>query len=651
MVWRRNGGQGQRNAHSEDKDRLYYVQVGGGILHPTGCTGGAYKLSFLRIRRLKCDEQRPSCQRCVQNGVTCDGYLSKSLSRAKLISATKDQAAAGFRGPLVQFLNRQSLTGRENIGATEGQDDARGRSISASSGESPAASSSMTLSRVPSIQGINMDESHFFDYVRTRTLPMTGSFLKSHFWTQFVLQLAHDEPAIRHSILALGALHRRFEETIAPIQSTVEKEMAGLQIDEGFATAPDMNFSSKNRDRLARREALAKFAEKQYMKAVAAARSLIEKNSTIEVLTACIIFICYENMVGRLNVANLHRKSGERILEQMKQRSRIPGLTTGDEPRTMSNPFCAIQEIFSRIDFQAMTLTDDRYPYEVSVPGVLNMESVSPLQIPFANLDQAWAQMMDDARNLYKIMETWHLYQKISQEEFERLIEVSMGNFCHWEMVLESMRTGLRNAHDIGRHAMLEMYYVTLRLIAENGAPGPETRWDKEVHRFERIIDLAEILTRAFMETEIALAGPAGASPASAAAYEGMPRTAFFSLEPGIIIPLFITIHHCRKPIVRRKALSLLRSCWRVEGIWDSIGAATVAEWVIDTEEEGMGVDAMAEVVGLEHVEASVVKEEKRIHMIFCSLKSEKREVHIKCLLQPNGPEGEIETKARLFYW
>lgn len=62
-----------------------------------------------------------------------------------------------------------------------------------------------------------------------------------------------------------------------------------------------------------------------------------------------------------------------------------------------------------------------------------------------------------------------------------------------------------------------------------------------------------------------------------------------FTFEISIVGPLYSVAHKCRDPFVRRKAISLLRSSLRQEGIWDSNMAAQVAERIITIEESGLG--------------------------------------------------------------
>lgn len=50
-----------------------------------------------RMRKVKCDEQRPSCQRCLSTGRTCDGYTALPFTRSDLQAAVK--RARYTRGP------------------------------------------------------------------------------------------------------------------------------------------------------------------------------------------------------------------------------------------------------------------------------------------------------------------------------------------------------------------------------------------------------------------------------------------------------------------------------------------------------------------------------------------------------------------------
>ena len=66
------------------------------------------------------------------------------------------------------------------------------------------------------------------------------------------------------------------------------------------------------------------------------------------------------------------------------------------------------------------------------------------------------------------------------------------------------------------------------------------------------------------------------------------PRNPRFSFEVGIIPPLHVTATKCRDPILRRKAIDLMFSSPRQEGMWDSVLVGRIAKWLINCEEDGL---------------------------------------------------------------
>lgn len=61
-----------------------------------------------------------------------------------------------------------------------------------------------------------------------------------------------------------------------------------------------------------------------------------------------------------------------------------------------------------------------------------------------------------------------------------------------------------------------------------------------------------------------------------------------FTVDTEIILPIYFAAVKCRDSRWRRKAIELLRSGQRQEGIWNSLLTASVAERVVEIEEEGL---------------------------------------------------------------
>jgi hypothetical protein len=62
-------------------------------------------------------------------------------------------------------------------------------------------------------------------------------------------------------------------------------------------------------------------------------------------------------------------------------------------------------------------------------------------------------------------------------------------------------------------------------------------------------------------------------------------QTTVFCLDMGIIIPLYTVASKCRDSTIRRKAIALLRSTSRQEGLWNSWLVARAAERIVEIEE------------------------------------------------------------------
>ena len=114
-----------------------------------------------RVRRVKCDETRPSCLKCSSTGRTCDGYVHEPFTD---VARVQDWVEVGIPS-------------------------------------GPAVSISRCSKELRSFQ-------HFTE--RTR-LELQGAFA-CELWSESLLRLAYFEPAIRHAVVALSSFHELFHQ-------------------------------------------------------------------------------------------------------------------------------------------------------------------------------------------------------------------------------------------------------------------------------------------------------------------------------------------------------------------------------------------------------------------------------------------------------
>ncbi|KAF5868013.1 putative transcription factor cys6 protein [Botrytis fragariae] len=110
-----------------------------------------------KTRRIKCDEAKPSCQRCSKTGRKCDGYSSDIM-----ISSQKCT-------PYIDLIQQISV-------------------------------------HIPG----NAEEKRSFDFFLRNTAAELSGYYDSSFWGNLVLAASTQKPSLRHAVIALGALHEDF---------------------------------------------------------------------------------------------------------------------------------------------------------------------------------------------------------------------------------------------------------------------------------------------------------------------------------------------------------------------------------------------------------------------------------------------------------
>ena len=101
-----------------------------------------------------------------------------------------------------------------------------------------------------------------FDFFRHRTVPQLSGSFEAPFWNRLLLQATHHEPALQYAVVALGALHERFELGL----------LTQNEVDHGFAL-------------------------QQYVKAIGLVMTPIReraKQAADVALMTCILFVCFE---------------------------------------------------------------------------------------------------------------------------------------------------------------------------------------------------------------------------------------------------------------------------------------------------------------------------------------------------------------------
>ncbi|CZR64709.1 uncharacterized protein PAC_14608 [Phialocephala subalpina] len=384
-------------------------------------------------------------------------------------------------------------------------------------------------------------ERRSFHFFRQTTAAQFSRFYGEDIWDRLILQTCHFEPAIRHAIIALGSIHERFVTHNGLIN---------------------------------KRDCLDDFALQQYSLAIQSLMSPVSRNkrpSADVCLAACSLFACFESMQGSYGPAIAHVRSGSKILIEMKY---------DDEKRKYShdsldvanNPYIptpAIEDLFLRLDFSVSQMVGGHHwaLYERISKSRLGF----PMPATFSTLAQArdhfifnWNRCSHslDERGMSHTRPDFNDLFSVWQESLS-IIDSWSASFesflsVNGEKLSENEKKGagmLQILRDVG--------FISLRI--ERSRFDDQTVWDEFCPMYEKIVNLAaEILE----------------------SNAGVPQ---FTLDMGIIGPLYEVTARCRDPFIRRKAISLLKGAQSQEGVWNSFLTATVAERVVQIEEAGLG--------------------------------------------------------------
>lgn len=161
---------------SEVEDRMRNLQVGSYCTPPDG------QLTYpsIRVRRIKCDESKPICQRCSTTGRKCDGYSSDIT----ISSLTPEKSTN-----LIQRIAVHPLGSAE--------------------------------------------EKRGFDFFLRNTAAELSGYYDSSFWEKLILAASTQKPFLRHAVIALGALHEDFSrKRLAPSTPPAEDPKAQFALSQ-----------------------------------------------------------------------------------------------------------------------------------------------------------------------------------------------------------------------------------------------------------------------------------------------------------------------------------------------------------------------------------------------------------------------------------
>lgn len=378
------------------------------------------------------------------------------------------------------------------------------------------------------------------DFFQHKTAPALSSYFDAEFWTRLVFQMSYVEPAVLHAMVAVGSLHEQREQDIKiiPMISSLDNAVAKTSYaqDDQFAIA-------------------------QYNKAMVHLSKRLESESAIEVaLLTCILFVCVEFLRGDAEPAVSHFRSGMTIalatLSDDKQRT---AKATMQRIKEYILPFLNRIELLSML-FGNVSSWD--YPVDLlhSVPD--EFDHIRHARDSFVHVANLTVRFIKDMK--HKKMSRLVLPDDLTrQAAIMRQLKV-------WAEKLDKfLASGKASGMEVDAAKTLQMHQIVAEQWLARCTEPEESANDDAIPEFERAIELAEAVQSFSGTREQRMAMNSS--------------TFLFDME--IVSPLYYIASRCRHPLLRRRAIALLKQTQRREGLWDSNMAAAIAERTMEIEE------------------------------------------------------------------
>lgn len=116
-----------------------------------------------------------------------------------------------------------------------------------------------------------------------------------------------------------------------------------------------------------------------------------------------------------------------------------------------------------------------------------------------------------------------------------------------------------------------------------------------------------------------------------------------FALDRAVIHSLYLTASKCRSSLIRRRAIELLQVAPSLEGSWDAMAYAKIAERLMQLEEACLEEP--------QPTDPAVVPEWCRIHSVDIHPQSSEKFVKVIFRFRPNGMDGEWSDFSETIAW
>ncbi|KAK1980697.1 hypothetical protein LZ30DRAFT_118790 [Colletotrichum cereale] len=547
-----------------------------------------------RVRHMRCDESRPSCNQCTKTGRSCDGYRPS--------------------GSRLATLPKRALAPSQTLG------------------QASLSSSPVQLS-APAQRALH--------YYRVNTAKQLSGYLDDEFWTTSVLQVGDRDQCVSYALVALASLHEHFN-----------AEATGRSLVTAGDPEAVCRLGRPERWSVSMRHALS-----YYNEAVSRLHAQIPISAGGEIettLLCCLLLAAFELLRGYHKEFQVHLHGSAGLLQTWQNRhngGRGGSLWSprGYFIREKLGPLfyrMALQaSLFGHVQPTPSSSSSSKHGGQGAalVAFIGDTHDSNKKIITYDDAGTRIASPTEARDTLYGLI--WRLYllpegrhHLLKGAQTKRGRAKSQDNFIRglhqWQDTLFEYLE--RQPAGGASSTMLKLLYVAARVIIPTFTSEDQMAFDNFATQFREMTDLAEVL----------LFPPSPQPPPPAR--RDVP--CFFSLDMGVLHLLYHVVIRCRVRATRHRALALLRRAQaRREGVWDGAATALVAGRVAALEEQAarrQGAQTLADEDGRGGSGSSFIPPSARVCSVRAETDLENRKVMLRC-----GWQGDTWYSEELLTW
>ncbi len=380
-------------------------------------------------------------------------------------------------------------------------------------------------------------ESRSFAYFETRACHDLGGSFHWQFWAREILQAAVHYPATRHLVVAIGAAYEGYQGRGG--EGTTSEEAWNLSIEQSNLSIQLMGalFDTARTERQS-------------------------TETTCNILAASILFAYLACLQGHVSQAVSHVRSGLKVLQSFEKSRSLDDAGTAF-PVSIEHLRSLLTSIYGQI---RCMINDEALASWHRDPLV---SAVAPV-LAFSSIADAHSYVESLWHNLLAFLQYTELQPPTTATELARfntqhdLLTQALESSVS---ALEQLSSRRSPAHSSDRDepaiTILRLYHtlISIRLLINPLDPlSRESAFDNLEAELAQMLSYCELLASA------------QSSPS-------------FSSGLGYIMPLHTIAARCRNPCIRRRALHLLQTSRRREGLWDAVSTGKIVGTTIEREE------------------------------------------------------------------